>query len=1258
MAKFEKGLFTDCSETDQPDGTYRFAKNIIDSNIRGVKENEDGFISFGEITPYTIIGVITVGQDWVVFSTDNTNSEIGKVTRTTGLLTYTTVYNDPLLNFNTGFPIDGEFRKDVDGQRIVAWTDNRNTPRILNIDNLTGINDIQDLNVFQDIQNPSILSSSINDTGGSLTTGALIVFTRYRNKDGSETNIFVHDHVFYINDDPKSEAFNLNDGASPGTTSNKSITVTLQNCDTHYDTIIVGYLQSINGIITAKTALTLTNATTVTFTLTGSESSTDTSLEEVLTESANYNTAKAITQLSGGLVLGNLTADDLPDLQLNALDIIINYTTSLIDATSNTGSHKDNLPPSLMPGEVYAFYLGVELNKGGWAFYHIPGRPIFTGNELDTILSGNLDYVRYQVDNTTNSGAASNLGYWQNMNEVYPNYPIYGSLIGTPVRHHRMPTTDYLVNTTYSSDGNVGIVTLPRIGIVASNVNIPPAIQAKIKRWKIFFAKKNENTALVMGSDLAMFTTGQDGTTTTKWSSAGNWEVDARGTSDEADFKPFLNSSMRGHSLDMLYNNTSIIPSYARFNYQLKRQNLNQTYTGFRSSGARLTISGQGDGTCSSAVIDYTVPSSTTRTSAGFIKSFDSFTFLPPNSTNNGFKSLYNEGSFIMDVHNPSTSFNTIIPIRLSTRSTFVSGVFNQFSTYLTGAPDPNIGEDTMYMQYFRLLTDVHVSFLQQDLIPLEGYASPTTTSQTFYGGDTFLCYMSFLTLAPLTASPNTDLGQPSIEGIRIWRGYIGYSRNNWNYRFQETGQIGTFYHGKTDVRNLFSPTGADATDGRSYTSLIDANQTHNILEYDPSYSTQNIFSVGTIFDPTKVHETRFPNTVIWSNLQPTDTKEFSWRTFPSGNRYVIPKGKGDIVNLQGWHNKDLIIHTEHSFFKTRTDIRIAADGENVFFKSVNLFDLPPEELIPTTTGYGGTQNRFGCVLTKVGYIFPSDLQGKIFLFNGDSLEEISTNGLRIFFRDFMGIRSSNDDNPFNSNGYTIGYDERANRLLITKTFGGLSWTISYNPIEKYWTSYHDYIPDYMFTTVDGTLYSIKDNKFYAHNTLTESTQKGVYYGPTPVSSLIDIVHNDNQNEDKIFTGLEWVTEVYPNTYTSGQPSTVLDYTNTVTHLTLRSQQHCTGRIPVSLFSNFDDLYTNNIRNLNRTWYFNEIRDIALQTGFTLGFYNNFDLDLTKLDTNMSWYDQRKFIDKFVICRYEYDNQINNRFLFLESKANYRHADR
>lgn len=1260
--KFLKGLYTDCSETDMPEGTYRHAKNIVDSNVLGAKENEDGFIDCGEQAPYTPIGIIVCERDFVVFSTDNTDSEIGLVTRSGSVLTYATIYSNPDLGFSTESPIKGEFRKDVNGNRVIVWIDDINVPRILNIDDTSGVNDVEDLAIFQDVENPAMYFSTVNDAGGALQTSALTLITKYKNRDGSETNWFVHDHMFYINEDSKSLAFNENDGAVAGVITNKSITAYLSGCDTRYDTIVIGYIQVINGIARAYQAFSTTNASSITTTITGNESTSDVSLDEILTPTTNYLTAGAITQLAGKLYLADLTTDSLPELQGVALNININYNSSLVNVVSNTDSHKDNLPPTFIPGEVYAFYLGVELNKGGWVYYHIPGRPpignIFTLNgDISTVVSDGLTYTKYQIDNTSNrgsDGAMTNMGYWENQNEIYPSTSTFNNgtidLRGQKVRHHRMPTFDYLTGTTYSATSTVGVTELIRLGIDVTGVIIPAEVQSKIKRWKIFYAKKTDGNSLFVGSDLLQVGVNTAADSSVRWGTGGNWSIVPLGGTPAwagTGAAALSADTIRGHCADLLIGGNNITPTYARFPFKLSRNAVNTSYSGFRGTGGSLTITGNSRGENASVVIDYTVPAATTRSGSGFVKRLDNFKYLPANALDGKFKTQYTEGVFVADVYTPGTSFNSITYGAMFTRAGNTSGVDNQLQT--------NGTEETMHMQYFRLLTDTHVSFTQQTLIPTESYATPTSTSlSVIYGGNGFLCFISYLACGPLNTNPDATLGNSFEAGIRAWKAYVGYSKYNLNYRYQTSGDASTNYYGKTDVRDLFVPSRRISLPNVDHDILFTLDQGVNNIQYNTDYNTMNEYIVGVIWNEDIVQETEFPNTVIWSATQNEDSKEFSWRSFLAGDKYVIPKHKGSIVNIQGVRNKELLIQTEFALFKTRTDIQVGADSDDIFFKSASVFSLPPEDQVPATTGYVGTQNKFSCNLTKAGYVSVDDLQGKIFLHDGTGSQEISTNGMRAFFRDFMNIGTLNEDNPFTSTGYNVAFDERNNRLLVSKKFDNLSWTISYNPTNRTWVSYHDYVPDYMFSTVDNILYGIKDDKFYIQN--IPGSAKGVFYNSTVNPSFIEA--SKNIGSDAEFVSASWLSESYVNTYVTGQPSSSLDYTNTLTHLTLRTPDRCTGRIQLSLNNYMDSLYSSNIRVLNRTWYYNDIRDIAIASGFVGGFYNNYAIDTAKLNTNMEWYDTRRFIDKFIICRFEYDNVINQRFLFLEGDIQYRDVKR
>jgi len=164
------------------------------------------------------------------------------------------------------------------------------------------------------------------------------------------------------------------------------------------------------------------------------------------------------------------------------------------------------------------------------------------------------------------------------------------------------------------------------------------------------------------------------------------------------------------------------------------------------------------------------------------------------------------------------------------------------------------------------------------------------------------MSYISYFTAAPLNNSPDTTLGRPSFEGVRVWRSYVGYSRLNINLRNQITGDITTYYHGKTDVRTLFDRVVTSNINDGETNCLIDLNEQVNNIQYNIDYSLMNDYTQGVIYNPLITNETIFPNTVIFSPVQSEEGMTSSWRTFLSGDRYVLAKHKGQIINLQGYH--------------------------------------------------------------------------------------------------------------------------------------------------------------------------------------------------------------------------------------------------------------------------------------------------------------------------------------------------------------------
>jgi len=131
---FVKGLVKDFDETFYPEGSWAHARNAVNNSIEGdlgMIGNEPSNLKCAE-APYQIIGAIHMYKSfWVIYSTDNTNSEIGLYDESR--CTYRTIVNDPCLNFSTFNIVTGASKERFDCSWQVYWADGRNPDRTLNV---------------------------------------------------------------------------------------------------------------------------------------------------------------------------------------------------------------------------------------------------------------------------------------------------------------------------------------------------------------------------------------------------------------------------------------------------------------------------------------------------------------------------------------------------------------------------------------------------------------------------------------------------------------------------------------------------------------------------------------------------------------------------------------------------------------------------------------------------------------------------------------------------------------------------------------------------------------------------------------------------------------------------------------------------------------------------------------------------------------------------------------------------------------------
>jgi hypothetical protein len=198
--------------------------------------------------------------------------------------------------------------------------------------------------------------------------------------------------------------------------------------------------------------------------------------------------------------------------------------------------------------------------------------------------------------------------------------------------------------------------------------------------------------------------------------------------------------------------------------------------------------------------------------------------------------------------------------------------------------------------------------------------------------------------------------------------------------------------------------------------------------------------------------------------------------------------------------------------------------------------------------------------------------------------------------------------------------------------------TASYSQIVGDWVFFHGYHPDhYIFTR--NQLFTIKDNVFYKHN----AGPRGVYYNPTEVQPFfVDLVVTEQK--EGILSALQWLSEVLDP---SGKDKEHL----TFTHITIWNNYQCTGKI--TLDNAFSNLQYDTHRKTKGAWNYNDIRDIVVdnESPFLKTIFEDYAVDLTKINVNLPWYRKQLLQDDHFIVRLEYDNTADQDILLHQLGA-------
>ena len=442
--RFLKGLFKDTGHIDQPNGTWRHARNMLLNDTEGAVSNEGGTEFKSNLgTSYAtgaindkVIGAIEVTEDRaILFVVDVVTvyappgtaprSEIGIFENDT----YTPIFNPNLLggsgqltndlNFRESHPINGTFKIDPKGDLIVYFTDDLNPPRAFNVDRqrrestsvtrLYGItssnlDNIDILNLFPysgpvphiDIDDQGTHQNCVIE-GGGLLTGVYYLALAYVDDDLVATNYLTVSNPIPITDEFDSTIpTNKKDGAAAGSQTTKSIKWEITNLNVDYKylrPIVIRSKGDAQEAFKLNDQLFNSNSTTVIYS--GLETVSTGSPSEVIIDTISYDTAKTIQQLDGVLYLGNTTGSKDVGYQKFANNIKLRSRVDEI-------KHFDT------------FYAGVDNLENGWG-----SRPV---NSFGKDASG--DPIVQTVDPTKSYRYVPNIfkykGYMRG--EVYAFY--------------------------------------------------------------------------------------------------------------------------------------------------------------------------------------------------------------------------------------------------------------------------------------------------------------------------------------------------------------------------------------------------------------------------------------------------------------------------------------------------------------------------------------------------------------------------------------------------------------------------------------------------------------------------------------------------------------------------------------------------------------------------------------------------------------------------------------------------------------------
>lgn len=195
------------------------------------------------------------------------------------------------------------------------------------------------------------------------------------------------------------------------------------------------------------------------------------------------------------------------------------------------------------------------------------------------------------------------------------------------------------------------------------------------------------------------------------------------------------------------------------------------------------------------------------------------------------------------------------------------------------------------------------------------------------------------------------------------------------------------------------------------------------------------------------------------------------------------------------------------------------------------------------------------------------------------------------------------------------------------------SFTLSYDVVDKGWSFYHDYWPDYYMHTRKG-LYNLSGNKIFQHN----RGIRGLYHDRSATKPFfVDVLFANK--ETTILNSINWVSEVRAGGLKEADETVPALYNETIHAITIWNNHYCSGRIVLTPQMLDQVLTKHNARNSEMGWSFNDFKNVALDnTQFLDTLFNDFRVLGSGINTEQPWFKTSTIEGKYFIVRFEFIN--------------------